>query len=99
MEYCNALFEFLLICASHKNKKISSNTFEFWNFFRRELLIENVLQHIRNNNYSFVAEAYLALFKVITEKCKARSVKVVPIHEARTTGISNVNKEESGKSH
>ena len=92
MDYCKALISFILLCSSHKNRKISSNTFSYWNFLHGEASTSNeVSSLLKNSGYEFVAEAYLELFHIVIQNCKAKSLKILSLSEVRKSGIGNVN--------
>lgn len=71
------------------------STFEYWNFLRRELTNVDIIPHISNSNYSFIPEAYLEVFKIVTEKCKATSLKLVSSLEASQNTMVNANKDDN----
>jgi len=93
-EHSKALLQFLLMCTSHVNKKTSSNTFEFWGTFAKDITRKDMLAYTKDPKYDFVVEAYIELFKSIIEKCRLKSLKVISFQEAlKLSKIFNIDTE------
>jgi len=93
-DHSKALVKFLLVCSSHRNKKISAKTFDFWTAWRQNIVSEDVIDYVKNGDFNYIVESYLDLYKIVIEKCKLNSLKIVSIQEARKTKIYNVDTDQ-----
>jgi len=75
-DHAKVLIKFLNECTSHKSKKVSYITFDFWSPFETQLLDQDILGKMQQAENDFIVNGYIELFKIVHEKIKLKSLKL-----------------------
>ena len=89
-DYSKVIIKLLLMCASHRNRKISYLTFDFWVRFRG-IIDEHASDLLTNFDCSFITNAYMDILTIVMENCKRTSL---PPASGKINGLKNTEFDE-----
>mmetsp|Transcript_31622 Transcript_31622/g.28764 ORF Transcript_31622/g.28764 Transcript_31622/m.28764 type:complete len:216 (-) Transcript_31622:135-782(-) len=93
-DHAKVLIKFLNECTSHKSKKVSYITFDFWSPFETQLLDQDILGKMQQAENDFIVNGYIELFKIVHEKIKLKSLKLTNSKDSNQFKVVNFDAED-----
>ena len=75
-DYSKVMLKLLIRCVSHRNRKISHFSFNFWTNFR-PVVTANVDDLLKHLDCSFITNAYMDVLNFLLENCKRTALTTI----------------------